>query len=93
MYNETGTPYAAVGRMPLVRVQLMTKDNQVVSTGWIKVEIVKDKIPAEEVEFDYPAFTNQCANKEFKLTVEQMNVKVYNKLGLDITQFNKEYTI
>ena len=93
LYNETGTPYAAVGRMPLVRVQLMTKDNQVVSTGWIKVEIVKDKIPAEEVEFDYPAFTNQCANKEFKLTVEQMNVKVYNKLGLDRTQFNKEYTI
>lgn len=93
LYNETGTPYAAVGRMPLVRVQLMTKDNKVVSTGWIKVEIVKDKIPAEEVEFDYPAFTNQCANKEFKLTVEQMNVKVYNKLGLDRTQFNKEYTI
>ena len=51
LYNETGTPYAAVGRMPLVRVQFMTKDNQVVSTGWIKVEIVKEYAIIEIMKF------------------------------------------
>ena len=93
LFNETSTPYAAVGRMPLVRVQLLTKDKKVVSTGWIKVEITKGKTPALPVNFEFSAFTNQCDAKDFSLTVEQMNVKIYNALGLDRTQFNSLYTI
>ena len=85
LFNETATPYAAVGRQPLVRVQLLdTKaNNKVVSTGWIKVMITKDKAPAIDAPFTFDPFTNQCDDKVFALTVEQMNVKVYNKLGMD----------
>ena len=93
LFDETDTPYAAVGRMPLVRVQLMTNDDKVVSTGWIKVKIVKDKLIVDPIPFEFADFTNQCDVKEFKLTVEQMNVKVYNKLGMDRNQFNAAYTI
>ncbi len=93
LFNETATPYAAVGRQPLVRVQLLdTKaDNKVISTGWIKVKITKDKAPAIDAPFTFEAFTNQCNVKEFALTVEQMNVKVYNKLGMDYKMFRTIY--
>ena len=93
LFNETATPYAAVGRQPLVRVQLLdTKaNNKVVSTGWIKVMITKDKAPAIDAPFTFDAFTNQCADKVFALTVEQMNVKVYNKLGMDYKMFKTIY--
>lgn len=93
LFDETGEPFAAVGRMPLVRVQLMTKDNKVASTGWIKVKIVKEKISVDPIVFDFNVFTNQCSDKEFKLSVEQMNVKVYNKLGMNRNQFNAAYKI
>lgn len=93
LYSETATPYAAVGRKPLVRVQLLAEDGAVVSTGWIKVEIVKGITPAITVPFDFGSFTNQCEDKDFTLTVEQMNVKIYNALGLNRTEFNALYTI
>ena len=93
LFNETATPYAAVGRQPLVRVQLLdTKaNNKVVSTGWIKVMITKDKAPAIDAPFTFDPFTNQCDDKVFALTVEQMNVKVYNKLGMDYKMFKTIY--
>lgn len=93
LFNETATPYAAVGREPLVRVQLVdTKaNNKVLSTGWIKVQITKDKAPAVNEEFTFDAFTNQCDDKEFALSVEQVNVKVYNKLGMNYKMFKTIY--
>ena len=95
LFNETATPYAAVGRQPLVRVQLLdTKaNNKVVSTGWIKVMITKDKAPAIDAPFTFDPFTNQCDDKVFALTVEQMNVKVYNKLGMDYKMFKTIYEL
>ena len=53
--------------------------------------ITKDKAPAIDAPFTFDPFTNQCDDKVFALTVEQMNVKVYNKLGMDYKMFKTIY--
>lgn len=94
LFSETGDPYAAVGRMPVVRVELVdVKTNQVINAGWIKVKIIKEKTPAGSWTKDFSAFALQCAPKDLKATVEEMNVNIYNKLGLSKAEFDALYTL
>lgn len=94
LFSEAGDPFAAVGRMPVVRVELVDiKTNQVINAGWIKVKIIKEKTPAGSWAKDFNAFALQCAPKDLKVTVEEMNVNIYNKLGLSKAEFDVLYTL
>lgn len=85
---------AAVGRMPVVRVDLVdVKTNRVINAGWIKVKIVKDKVEAGSWSKPFEAFALQCSSKELDVTVEEMNVEIYNKLGLSKAEFQALYTL
>lgn len=94
VFSATGDPYAAVGRMPVVRVELVdVKTNNVINAGWIKVKIIKDKTAAGTWTKDFNAFALQCTPKELDVTVEEMNVNIYNKLGLSKAEFHALYTL
>lgn len=90
----TEDPIAAVGRMPLVRVELQdAATGKVVNAGWIKVKITRGEMDAESYVLPTETFDLQCADKEFALTYMQMNVNVYQKLGLTKNDFHTIYTL
>lgn len=90
----TEDPIAAVGRMPLVRVELQdAATGKVVNAGWIKVKITRGEVDAESYVLPTETFDLQCADKEFALTYMQMNVNVYQKLGLTKNDFHTIYTL
>lgn len=94
VFSATGDPFAAVGRMPVVRVELVDiKTSKVINAGWIKVKIVKDKVEAGSWNKDFKAFALMCSSKELNVTVEEMNVNIYNKLGLSKAEFHALYTL
>lgn len=90
----TEDPIAAVGRMPLVRVELQNAaTGKVVNAGWIKVKITRGTVGAESYVLPTETFDLQCGDKEFALTYMQMNVNVYQKLGLTKKDFHTIYTL
>nr|WP_302830248.1 hypothetical protein [uncultured Bacteroides sp.] len=90
----TEDPIAAVGRMPLVRVELQdAATGKVVNAGWIKVKITRGEVGAESYVLPTETFDLQCDDKEFVLTYMQMNVNVYQKLGLTKNDFHTIYTL
>ena len=49
--NVTQDPIAAVGRMPLVRVELQrASDGEVVNVGWIKVQITRGEVAGTKLQ-------------------------------------------
>lgn len=90
----TEDPIAAVGRMPLVRVELQNASNgEVVNVGWIKVMITRGDVAGT----DYPKACGdlnlQCTPKTWNLTFDEMNVYIYQKLGLTKEDFHAIYEL
>ena len=92
VFNTTGE--AAIDRTPIVRVSLMNGSN-VVQVAYVKIKIVKpseikpakDPIPLTVDEFKFVC--GQDGTSE--TTVEQINVQLYNKLGMSKNEFHKAY--
>ena len=89
---------AAIGRTPIIRVSLVDKnnDNAIVKCSYIKVEIVDEDeapIPNESIELEVPEFVFNCDADTNAVTVKEINLKVYNELGLSFEQFLKKYPV
>ncbi len=75
--NVTQDPIAAVGRMPLVRVELQrASDGEVVNVGWIKVQITRGEVAGTNYNKVCGDLKLQCAPKTY-LTFDEMNVSIY----------------
>lgn len=87
-------PIAAVGRMPLVRVELQREsDGEVVNVGWIKVKITRGEIDGTNYDKECGDLKLQCAPKTYNLTFDEMNVSIYQKLGLTKEDFHAIYAL
>lgn len=94
VFNTTGE--AAIDRTPIVRVSLMNGSN-VVRVAYVKIKIVKpseikpakDPIPLTVDEFNFVCGQNGASTT----TVEQINVQLYNKLGMSKNEFHKAYPV
>ena len=92
VYGTEGT--AAIGRMPLVRVELYdTLSNKIVNVGWIKLLIVRENTPGLEVTKTFDPIKWGCNGKVNTLDVEFMNTEIYNKLNLSKDDFHAIYSI
>lgn len=90
----TKDPIAAVGRMPLVRVELQREsDGEVVNVGWIKVKITRGEIGGTNYDKECGDLKLQCAPKTYNLTFDEMNVSIYQKLGLTKEDFHAIYAL
>ncbi len=92
VYNETGK--AAVGRTPIIKVSLMN-GAEIVKVAFIKVEIIDETTitPSTTIDFSFDDVKVVCAGSvDYSVTVEDMNLKVYNKLGMSKDQFHSAYT-
>ena len=90
----TEDPIAAVGRMPLVRVELQrASDGEVVNVGWIKVKITRGDIEGTNYDKVCGDLKLQCAPKTYNLTFDEMNVSIYQKLGLTKEDFHAIYEL
>lgn len=90
----TKDPIAAVGRMPLVRVELQREsDGEVVNVGWIKVKITRGEIDGTNYDKECGDLKLQCAPKTYNLTFDEMNVSIYQKLGLTKEDFHAIYAL
>ena len=92
--NVTQDPIAAVGRMPLVRVELQrASDGEVVNVGWIKVQITRGEVAGTNYNKVCGDLKLQCAPKTYNLTFDEMNVSIYQKLGLTKEDFHTIYEL
>lgn len=90
----TENPIAAVGRMPLVRVELQNMaNNEVVNVGWIKVLITRGTHDGENYNKVCGDLNLQCAPMVYNLTFDEMNVGVYQALGLTKEDFHAIYEL
>ena len=87
-------PIAAVGRMPLVRVELQRiSDGEVVNVGWIKVKITRGTVDGEDWTKACGNFNLQCDPITYPISYEEMNVNIYQKLGLTKADFHAIYEL
>ena len=92
VYQTAGT--AAIGRMPLVRVELFdTLTNQVANVGWIKLLIIRDNTPGLNKAKDFGKIKWGCNAAIKEIDVEFMNTQIYNVLGLSKDDFHAIYTL
>ena len=91
VYQESGA--AAIGRMPLVRVELynMANPDEVANVGWIKLLIVRGTSEGMETTLDFGTINWGCNAVTKAVTVEFMNTEIYNKLGLSKDDFHAIY--
>ena len=104
VYEETGE--AAIGRTPIVRVSVLSGED-VIEVAYIKVFIsaldVTQKFQLNPVHRTYDDqgsytgdtdenfFTANCDGDSLFTTLKQMNLKLYNKLGMSKDQFHALY--
>lgn len=85
---------AAIDRTPIVRVSLMN-GTKVVEVAYVKIKIVRPEeiIPAKDpIPLTVDNFKFECEKAgTSKTTVEQINVQLYNKLGMSKNEFHKAY--
>lgn len=89
----TTTGEAAIDRTPIVRVSLMNGSN-VVRVAYVKIKIVKPSEikPAKNLPLTVDEFKFVCGQDgKSETTVEQINVQLYNKLGMSKNEFHKAY--
>ena len=92
VFNTKGD--AAIDRTPIVRVSLMNGSN-VVQVAYVKIKIVRPEeiIPAKDpIPLTVGNFKFECDKAgASKTTVEQINVQLYNKLGMSKKEFHAAY--
>ena len=85
---------AAIDRTPIVRVSLMN-GSKVVEVAYVKIKIVRPEeiIPAKDpIPLTVDDFKFVCDKAgASKTTVEQINVQLYNKLGMSKKEFHTAY--
>lgn len=88
---ETEGP-AAIGRTPIVRVRLMHGD-KIVKVAYIKVYISGEATPTNQYELTIANFKYDCdlTPAERLSTVKDMNVQVYNEIGMSKDKFHTTY--
>ncbi len=88
---ETEGP-AAIGRTPIVRVRLMHGD-KIVKVAYIKVYISGEATPTNQYELTIANFKYDCdPDAAVRLsTVKDMNVQVYNAIGMHKDKFHTTY--
>lgn len=88
---ETEGP-AAIGRTPIVRVRLM-HGNNIVKVAYIKVYIAGKVVPTNQYELTIENFKYDCVTTpaERLSTVKDMNVQVYNEIGMSKEEFHTTY--
>lgn len=92
--NITEDPIAAVGRMPLVRIELQRiSDSEVINVGWIKIKITRGEVEGTNYDKVCGDLKLQCAPKTYNLTFDEMNVSIYQKLGLTKEDFHAIYAL
>lgn len=92
VYTAPGTGTAAIGRTPLVRVQLIdTQNDCVVSYGYIKIKFIKD-VPAIEKDVTFE-LDFDCEGVSAIIKEAWMNVNVYNATGLSSADFHNLYKL
>lgn len=90
----TEDPIAAVGRMPLVRVELQNASNdEVVNVGWIKVKITRGDVAGTNYDKKCGDLKLQCNPETYNLTFQEMNINIYQKLGLTKEDFHAIYKL
>jgi C4-type Zn-finger protein len=100
----TETARAAIGKLPVVRVRLVS-DNKTLAVGYFKIKIMDKVKPVEPIEDPAPIdnmFSNcpdlydNCAstpNQVFTMTWAQIEANVYAKLALSKEEFETEYEL
>ncbi|MBQ8520999.1 MAG: hypothetical protein IJ456_06435, partial [Bacteroides sp.] len=93
VYDTTGR--AAIGRTPIIRVSLVdtNNDNAIVKCAYIKVRIVdtQEVVDDESIVMNVEDFVYNCAADTNTVTVKEINLKIYNELGLSFEQFTAKY--
>ena len=88
---------AAIGRTPIIRVTLVDENNNnaIVKVAYIKVLITdKDAAPATNygITLTVPNFGFTCDKDSTNaVTVKEINIKIYEELGLSFEQFTEKY--
>ena len=83
---------AAIGRTPIIRATLKSEDGKVIEYAYIKVKIVESKLADKDLAITMgDAFKFDCQKAEVSTTVKQMNVDLYNKVGLSYNDFYDAY--
>ena len=86
---------AAQGRTPIIRVRVYSANdaNCPVFTAWIKIHIAdKPSLTPITIPFTFgPNADPDCSDVVGKITVQQMNELIYNKMGLSKTDFHAIY--
>ena len=89
VYDTEGR--AAIGRTPIIRVRLMNGD-KIVKIAYLKIKIVDKVIEDKKLQMTVDNFKFVCATAgTVATTVQQMNVQVYNLLGMSKVQFHSTY--
>ena len=95
VYDATNGLRAAIGRTPIIRATIVDTNNKnaIVKVAYIKVKIVDtDQAPVEaSIELTIPAFKYNCGDVTQSVPVKEINVKIYNELGLSFEQFCAKY--
>lgn len=95
VYDATNGLRAAIGRTPIIRATIVDTNNKnaIVKVAYIKVKIVDtDQAPVEaSIELAVPAFKYNCGDVTQSVPVKEINVKIYNELGLSFEQFCAKY--
>ncbi len=88
-----------IGRTPLVRVELVDADGNILDYGYIRIRIAekgKEVKPDENVSYTGPGWTynGECNPKawSYKTRWIQTEYDLYNKLGLSRAEFEANYT-
>lgn len=95
VYTIDGGSATAVGREPIIRVELWDEVNgNMIDLRYIKIKWVKTT-GTTPLSVDYPEEMYKCENYEMLLGTEPMNVQIYDKVkegGMDKKTFHALYT-
>ena len=86
---------AAIGRTPIIRVTLLDGEN-IVKVAYIKVRITDTKVNPDNktIDLNVDAFKFECGKSCMRsVSVEEINKKIYNELGLSFEQFCNKYPV
>ena len=94
VYTIDGGSATAVGREPIIRVELWDEVNNMIDLRYIKIKWVKTT-GTKELGVAYPEELYKCDNYVMLLGTEQMNVQIYDKAkegGMTKREFHAVYT-
>ena len=85
---------AAIGRTPVFKVE-SSVNGQVIATGFIKIEIVAEKVDTEDKELTIALgninYSSLATDYEHNVTWEEANVNIYDALGMSRGEFEATY--